>query len=764
MKHKTRAREHECAAMLVRSFNLDRKQKVQADAAERCQSKYLLATNDVYTLTALHQVVYHIQDQISMPSSQLVCPAMRSIFLNAITTGEDTVNRFFVIAILFSLLCLSVVAQGQSSQSSSPTPEPQAPDLSPAQGSQRLSADTQRTTVLGNPFVAPKDWSIRVKDTATILEAPERDSWIVLVDVQANSSDDATRAAWKVYKPEAKWPVKTSNDLPDQDGWSRRREYEYLTSPNEKRVVAAVASYAGSSWTVVIEDLAEAVAEKRGSQAELILGRLLPKGYTRESFVGKKANKLDTTRVAELTRFISQAQTETKVPGVALALVQDGKVIFADGFGVKELGTAGKPDGDTLFMIASNTKALTTLLLAKLVDEHRMTWDTPVTSLLPTFRLGNTETTRSVLVKHLICACTGMPRQDLEWVFEFGSLTPEKSLALLGSMQPTSKFGELFQYSNLMGAAAGYTAAHVLFPQLELGEGYDHAMQSYVFDPLGMKATTFDFQRALAGNHATAHATDMDGKPAKALTEMNYAAIPVRPAGGAWSSVRDMAKYVSMELAEGKLADGTKFISREPLLERRAPQVWIGKDTSYGMGLMVDTTYGIPVVHHGGDLIGYHSDMLWLPQQNVGAVILTNGDPGWVIRSRFSRKLLEVLFDGRKEADALVKADAKTFFSDMAAERKLLTIPADNTVSAALGTRYANASLGELAVGRSESSTTFDFGEWKSEVGSRKNPDGTVSFITIAPGEIGSEFVVGSGSKRTLIMRDAQHEYVFEER
>src|SRR5713101_1973414 len=86
-------------------------------------------------------------------------------------------------------------------------------------------------------------------------------------------------------------------------------------------------------------------------------------------------------------------------------------------------------------------------------------------------------------------------------------------------------------------------------------------------------------------------------------------------------------KYVAMELAEGKLPDGTTYISKEPLLERRKPQVWMDKDNSYGMGLMVDTTYGVPIVHHGGDMIGYHSDMIWLPEQNVGAVVLTNGDP-----------------------------------------------------------------------------------------------------------------------------------------
>ena len=660
-------------------------------------------------------------------------------------------------ACLYFLTASLVLAQSQRSSAQPAT-------TAAAQKSAVLSADTPETTVLGNVFVAPKDWSIQVKGPATILAAPEGDSWIALVDVQGANADEALAAAWRAYKPDAKWPVKVTHDLPDRDGWTRRRTYEYLVSPNEKRGVNATVLYSGSSWTVVIEDLSDAVAEKRGAQDALVFGRLLPKGYTRESFAGKKPNTLDQARIAELGRFITQGEKVTGVPGVSLALIQDGKVIFADGFGVKELGSSEKPDGDTLYIIASNTKALTTLFLAKLVDEHRMTWDTPVTTLFPEFRLGSAETTKSVEVKNLICACTGMPRQDLEWIYEYGNMTPESSMTLLGTMQPTSKFGELFQYSNLMAAAAGYTAAHVVYPQMELGAGYDRGMQSYVFDPLQMRVTTFNFSTALAGNHATAHAPDIDGKPAKALMAVNYAVIPVRPAGGGWSSVRDMSKYVSMELAEGKLPDGKTYISKGPLLERREPQVWIGKDVSYGMGLVVDTTYGVPVVHHGGDLIGYHSDMIWLPQQNVGAVILTNGDPGWLIRLRFRRKLLEVLFDGHPEADALLEADAKSFFASMAAERKLLVVPADSGESSKLARHYSNASLGDIAVNTSGPSTIFDFGEWKSEVASPKNPDGTISFITTEPGVSGGEFVVGPGPKRTLIVRDAQHEYIFEER
>lgn len=316
----------------------------------------------------------------------------------------------------------------------------------------------------------------------------------------------------------------------------------------------------------------------------LVFGRLLPKGFARESFAGKKAHRLDEQRLAELNRWVESGMKALKIPGVAVGVVQDGKVVFAGGFGVRTLGEPKAPDADTLFMIASNTKALTTLLLARLVDEKKLTWETPVTSVLPTFKLGDAETTKKVLVKHLICACTGLPRQDLEWLFEFG------------------------------------------------------------------------------------------------------------------------------------------------------------------------------------DLIGHHSDMMWLPEHGVGAVIRTNGDGGSSLRTTFRRKLLEVLFDGQPEADAQIASAARSLFTRLEAERKLMTIPAAAEESGKLAARYRNPALGAVAVSRKGSATLFDFGEWKSEVASRKNPDGTVSFLTIAPGVLEFEFVVGTaGEKKTLVTRDAQHEYVFTE-
>ena len=625
-----------------------------------------------------------------------------------------------------------------------------------------LAADTPETTAAGNTFIAPAGWTVEVRGPATILAAPEGDSWIALVDVEARDADAAVAAAWAAYKPDHPWPLKVTNDAPDKDGWSKIKAYDYQTSPNEKRGVGAVARFANGHWTVSLIDMTDAVGEKRGAQLSLVFGRLLPKGFSRENFAGRKANVLDQARLAKLSRFVEAGMKELKIPGVAVGIVQGGKVVFADGYGVKDLGRPERVDGSSDFMIASNTKALTTLLLARLVAEGKLTWDTPVTSVLPSFKLGDADTTRQVKIRQLICACTGLPRQDLEWLFQFQGVTPEGAMATLATMQPTTKFGEMFQYSNPMAGAAGFTAGHVLYPSLELGAAYDKAMQTQVFDPLGMKATTFDYAKALAGDHADPHSPDIDGAMAHAVMELNDAIIPLRPAGAAWSNVRDMLRYVQMELDDGKLPDGRTYIAKEPLLERRVAQVSMGKDDTYGMGLMVNTTYGIPVVHHGGDLIGYHSDMMWLPEQNVGAVILTNADPGWILRTVYRRKLLEVLFDGNPEADAQVAAQAKTFYEELAAERKLLAVPADPAESAKLAPHYVNPALGDITVTRPNGATIFDFGEWKSPMASRKNPDGTVSYVTIAPGGQGFEFVVGSGAAKTLITRDAQHEYVFD--
>jgi hypothetical protein len=204
--------------------------------------------------------------------------------------------------------------------------------------------------------------------------------------------------------------------------------------------------------------------------------------------------------------------------------------------------------------------------------------------------------------------------------------------SLLAHSQPTSKFGEVFQYSNMMAAGAGYVGAHIAYPDLELGAAYDKAMQ------------------------------------------------------------------------------------------------------------------------------------IKMPETREGIVILTNADVGGMINGALSRRLLEILFDGKPEAEGNLAASAANYKAAVAKERTRLVVPADPAIVSKLAAHYSSKELGNIDVRSANAATVCDFGDWKSAVASRKNDDGTISLVTIDPTNDGFEFVVGEkAGKRILTVRDAQHEYVFSE-
>ncbi len=627
-----------------------------------------------------------------------------------------------------------------------------------------LAADTPQVTSAGHGFVAPAGWSVKAMGSAVILTAPEGGSHVALVDVIAKDADAAVAAAWAAYDARARPPLEGASDGAPRNGWEQIRNYRYAAAAKDRRETAARAMRHEDRWIVAIRDMATDVIARRDAQLELIFGRLQPKGYTRESFAGKTAHTLDAARIDALKQFIDDARRQFDVPGVAIGIVQDGKVVLAQGFGVRELGKPETVDADTLFMIASNTKPLTTLMLAKLVDAGRFTWDTPVTQVLPTFKLGDADTTRKVLMKHLVCACTGLPRQDMEGVFQSEDATAASALTTLATMKPTSGFGEIYQYANFPVAAAGFIGGHALYPEREMGAAYDAAMQMLVFDPLGMKSTTLDFDRALRADHASPHSEDVDGVTVPASMDLQYTDIPVRPDGGAWSSVSDLLRYVQMELDQGLLPDGTRYIAEAPLLARREQQVSRGNDLGYGIGLKIDHSSGTTLLHHGGNMFGFISDVMWLPEHDVGAVILTNADQGGIsIRGQFRRRLLEVLFDGNPEAVANLATQSRRMKDDVATERKTLTVPADPALVRQLSGRYHSAELGNIDISRKGATTWLDVGGWRSELASRRNDDGTTTLISISPGLVGwLEFAVDRKDNRpSLVLRDEQREYVF---
>ena len=638
---------------------------------------------------------------------------------------------------------------------------PQAPSRAPAE---KLSADKEMTTSGGATFTAPVGWSIVTSGPLVILEPPEGDSHVVLFDSDAASAEAAIQAAWAAYKPGEKRPIRQKLSPPAREGWEEVQVYLYETSPNERAVVQATARRVKNAWTVVILNGKQPTFAKRSAAVGQILGSLRPGTYQRESFVGRKAAALTAERLAQMHEFVQMAMKKLDVPGAGVAFIDNGKIVYEGGFGVKELGKPDKVDANTLFMAASNTKGMTTLLLAKLVDEGKVKWDDFVTKAYPKFKLGDARTTEQVRIEHLICACTGLPRQDLPWLFEFRKATAAYSMEMLGKMQPTSGFGEVFQYSNLMASGAGYVAGYLYNPRLELGAAYDEAMRKKIFEPLGMNSTTFDYARALKGNHASPHGYDLDSKQRVAAMDFNYSIYPHRPAGGVWTSAHDLIRYVQLELAKGKLPKGKALVSETNLLMRRKPYVKVGAYGSYGMGLQVDNRYGTPVVSHGGSMLGFKSQIIFLPEHGAGVVILTNADTGGLMLGSFSRRFLEVLFDGKPEAVEDLAKGAENMRALRAKFRERLVVPPDGEAAGRLAGRYTSPELGELTVQRKGTSVVFDFGEWRSAVATRKNDDGTISFMTIDPGLDGFEFVeTKRNGQRALIIREGQHEYTFTE-
>lgn len=648
----------------------------------------------------------------------------------------------------------------------SPAVSGQAPPTTPPASVSPAAADTPRVAPFGVAFTLPKDWTAKNGPGLVDLRPPEGDSDIVIVDAgAAKDAQEAITKAWTQFRSGMSRKVLMTSALPPREFWDEGVRVVYAVSPTEHRGVTAIASKKGGRWIVLLVDVNSATMEKRQAAVGLVISTLKPQGEARESFAGKTAHKLDPQRIATLKAFVESALHELKTPGAAVALIDHGHVVFEGGFGVRALGKSEPVDAHTRFMIASNTKAMTTLLLAKLVDQGKLRWDEPVTEAYPAFRLGNAATTRQVLIKHLVCACTGLPREDMKWIFTTARGTPaQNTFTELAATQPTSKFGEVFQYNNLMAAAAGFIGSHVAYPNLEIGAAYDRAMQTLIFDPLGMSETTFDYGKALSGDHASPHAIGLDGAEHLASLDLDYEIRPYRPSGGAWSSAHDIIKYVRDELDEGKLPDGRRLVSARNLLQRRVPSVPLGEHIWYGMGEIVDQTYGVTVVSHGGDLMGYRSNWYAIPEAGVGAVVLVNSDEGAPLVEAFGRRLLEVLYDGKPLAEGQVKAGAAAQTQAATKLRELLSDPPDAIAAAALAHRYHSPDLGRIQVRAEGREVVFDFGPWKSRTATRKNPDDSITFVTIDPGVPHVGFVVGSAAgRRQLTVRDGQHTYVYEE-
>jgi CubicO group peptidase (beta-lactamase class C family) len=624
-----------------------------------------------------------------------------------------------------------------------------------------LQADEVLTTPGGASFTAASGWWITDASGALELVAPEGDLTTNYVEVKGDTGRHAITAAWQKVRPGFDLAEVRSDDHPGHNGWDAVAQIEYVTPATEQRYVLAVALGKATSWYVFLVDGSIAASGRRGAQLYTMFASLKAHDMTRESWATKQANKLDATRLAAIDSFVDAAMNADEVPGAALAIVQDGKVIHERGFGVRELGKSAKVDPHTLFLTGSTGKSLMTLMMARAVDARIFTWDTHVTTMLPDFALGSEIVTKALLVRDTVCACTGMPRQDLEMLFEYKGITPEQRLASMKSMALTTGFGETFQYSNMIVMAGGYAAGHAFFPMLALGPAFDRAMQDQVFGPLAMKDTTYDFQRAARASHATPHARAIDGK-LSALPLSNEAWVtPVRPAGGQWSSVHDYTRVLQLELGNGEL-DGKRVISERALLARRDPQVKISDERSYGMGLIVGTEAGVPIVEHSGATAGFTTTYFWLPEHNVGAVFVANVH-ATPVPDLVQRRILELVFDGEPLAERDLAEATKQRKKGIDDELALLAPELDQAWFARLAGTWVAPGLGRVDIKLVKGQIVVDAGEWKVNAAQRIFKDGTRTIETIGATFAGIDFVPAEqAGKLVLVVNDEQHVYVFE--
>ncbi len=667
---------------------------------------------------------------------------------------------------MFRRLPLFVVSlQLFNACASSPPPEADKPADKSADASATGFTERALTLASGTKYKVAAEWTVTERDDGVTLEGPEKILKLELVEV--SGSEDMAAAvskAWKSRSPTFAREQAAASDSPGREGWDAMHRAEYKRSPEENRAVVAMAARKGKLVVVLLIDVPLDAMQRRISQVLVVRDSLHPEGYTKEVYAGRTPKPIDAEKIASLRGFITEAMQTADVPGLSIALFDKDEIFLEESFGVRERGGAEKVTNDTRFIIASNTKPLTTLLLARLVDQGKLTWQTPVTDVYPEFKLGNAETTTRMQVKHLICACTGLPRQDLEWVFTFPTSSPAKQFDVLSTMVPTTEFGALFQYSNPLAAAAGFVAGHAVKPGVELGQAFDEAMQEQVFAPLGMTKTTFSFDEALKANHASPHSMDMSMTNVPIAMGLNLSIVPVRPAGGAWSTAGDFAKYVQMELAKGRLPDGSTYLTEEVLLARREPQVRIRESAWYGMGLWLSDTKELRVINHGGSLFGYQSDFFFAPETGIGAVILTNADTGYFVADAIKRRVLELVYDGKPEAaEDLADSIGRTKKS-MLGEQKDWAVPPNAVATKRLASTYRNPDLGDVKIVREGDRVFFELVAFRSEVATKSNPDGTTSFVTIQPSVRGLDFTApaGDGAIKELTLRDPQHVYPFQ--
>ena len=344
-----------------------------------------------------------------------------------------------------------------------------------------------------------------------------------------------------------------------------------------------------------------------------------------------------------LDQYIERALADWQVPGLAIAVVRNDSVILARGYGVREIGKPAKVDENTIFAIASTTKAFTSASIGMLVDSGVVDWNDPVRRWLPYFEVADPIANQSFLVRDLLNHRSGLERGDLLWAT--GRYDRKGVVSHLRYLRQSHPFRTTYGYSNNMFITAGMVITEAS------GMSWDDFVKRRIFTPLGMRRTVTTV-RGLDSMDDVAQPHELVDGRLQVVPWFNL--DNEGPGGSINSSVADMSRWLRFQLGEG-VFEGKRLISRESLALTHTPVTMIplgARDSSmfpgihfsaYAMGWQVQDYRGRTLVQHGGAIDGMRSRVALVPEAGIGLVILTNRGGGNILFDAVRNRVLDAL-------------------------------------------------------------------------------------------------------------------------
>lgn len=580
-----------------------------------------------------------------------------------------------------------------------------APGLVAAQGGTPAASSGGDDGVYRDPdgrftVPVPTNWTVDESEGFPVLIAPDGTLYIAIQVIEAPSGEHAIDEGWKIAAPETERASKPEVvDVPSDPGIDETVVVTDDYGDESGEIRQAIALRVGRvNYVLLVAGSLEA-AIQRSSQTQIILG-----GFSITSIAATPEPVSDLLPfegavVDEFDAYVSDLLARLEVPGASVAIAIDGEIVFARGYGVAELGGDRLVGPETMMMIGSTTKSMTTMMMASEIDDGLFDWDTPVVELYPSFALADPEMTRTITMRNLVCACTGVPRRDLEFALNGESLTPADVISSLADFEVYTAFGEAFQYSNQMVATGGFIAADVDHPGNNLQADYLASVQQRVFDPIGMDRTTFSYEDAAADpDHATPHGAQLFDGYVPIPIDYERPLLPIAPAGAAWSTANDMAAYLITQMQRGMAPNGSQVVSPENLAETWMPQVQVDATTDYGLGWLIGESFGQPIISHDGNTFGFSAQVAFLPESKVGIVVLANAQGANLFTQGVQARFLELLNGAPATFDAGIESQLDIGETQMEAILPQIgERPQADDVADLLGT-YRSDALGDLVL------------------------------------------------------------------